>query len=63
MSEHTACFESLSMWKRDTRLEQMRARKGFVKCTDLISVSKVKVKLSLCLTKHRTMKTYWGVEV
>jgi len=22
--------------------------------------SKVKVKLSLCLTKHQTMKTYWG---
>jgi hypothetical protein len=24
---------------------------------------KVKVKLSLCLTKHHVMKTYWGVEV
>jgi hypothetical protein len=24
---------------------------------------KAKVKLSLCLTKHHTMKTYWGVEV
>jgi hypothetical protein len=23
----------------------------------------VKVKLSLCLTKHHAMKTYWGVEV
>jgi hypothetical protein len=23
---------------------------------------KVKVKLSLCLTKHNAMKTYWGVE-
>jgi hypothetical protein len=23
----------------------------------------VKVKLSLCLTKHHTIKTYWGVEV
>jgi hypothetical protein len=22
-----------------------------------------KVKLPLCLTKHHTMKTYWGVEV
>jgi hypothetical protein len=22
----------------------------------------VKVKLSLCLTKHHTMKAYWGVE-
>jgi hypothetical protein len=24
---------------------------------------KVKVKLSLCLTKHYSMKTYWGLEV
>jgi hypothetical protein len=24
---------------------------------------KVKVKLSLCLTKHHAMKEYWGVEV
>jgi hypothetical protein len=24
---------------------------------------KVNVKLSLCLTKHHAMKTYWGVEV
>jgi hypothetical protein len=24
---------------------------------------KVKVKLSLCLTKHHAMKTHWGVEV
>jgi hypothetical protein len=24
------------------------------------SVVKVKIKLSLCLTKHHTMKTYWG---
>jgi hypothetical protein len=23
----------------------------------------IKVKLSLCLTKHHAMKTYWGVEV
>jgi len=27
------------------------------------SKAKVKVKLSLCLTKHESMKTYWGVEV
>jgi hypothetical protein len=25
----------------------------------LIKVKKVKVKLSLCLTKHNAMKTYW----
>jgi hypothetical protein len=24
---------------------------------------KVNVKLSLCLTKHHTMKAYWGVEL
>jgi hypothetical protein len=24
---------------------------------------RIKVKLSLCLTKHHAMKTYWGVEV
>jgi len=24
---------------------------------------KVKVKFSLCLTKHHPTKTYWGVEV
>jgi hypothetical protein len=28
-----------------------------------LCLSKVKVKLSLCLTKHHAMKTYWGVEV
>jgi hypothetical protein len=27
------------------------------------SSRKVKVKLSLCLTKHHVMKPYWGVEV
>jgi hypothetical protein len=25
--------------------------------------NKVKEKLSLCLTKHHTMKAYWGLEV
>jgi hypothetical protein len=25
-------------------------------------MSEIKVKLSLCLTKHHTMKAYWGVE-
>jgi hypothetical protein len=28
-----------------------------------LSSIKVKVNLSLCLTKHHAMKTYWGVEV
>jgi hypothetical protein len=26
----------------------------------LMKIAKVKVKLSLCLTKHHAMKTYWG---
>jgi hypothetical protein len=34
-------------------------RQAFVMLVKL----KVKVKLSLCLTKNHTMKTYWGVEV
>jgi hypothetical protein len=29
----------------------------------LVYVVKVKVKFSLCLTKHHAMKAYWGVEV
>jgi hypothetical protein len=28
-----------------------------------IREEEIKVKLSLCLTKHRAMKMYWGVEV
>jgi hypothetical protein len=31
--------------------------------TELEGSNKVKVKLPLCLTKHHSMKTYWGVEV
>jgi hypothetical protein len=30
---------------------------------DSRKVKKVKVKLSLYLTKHHTMKTYWGVAI
>jgi hypothetical protein len=29
-------------------------------CVDASVKAKVKVKLSLCLTKHHAMKTYWG---
>jgi len=29
----------------------------------VLLIVKVNVKLSLCLTKHHTMKTYWGVEI
>jgi hypothetical protein len=28
-----------------------------------VNMVKVKVKLSLCLTKHHAMMAYWGVEV
>jgi hypothetical protein len=35
----------------------------FVACTFKYSHRHVKLKLSLCLTKHQAMKTYWGVEV
>jgi hypothetical protein len=31
--------------------------------SDVDKCSKVKVKLSLYLTKHHAMKTYWGVDV
>jgi hypothetical protein len=35
-----------------------------LKAGNLVGTShKAKVKLSLCLTKHRAMKTFWGVEV
>jgi hypothetical protein len=30
---------------------------------DLSDRNKVKIKLSLCLTKYHAMKTYWRVEV
>jgi hypothetical protein len=36
---------------------------GFCCSGVLLLKVKVKIKLSLCLTKHHTMKTYWGVEV
>jgi hypothetical protein len=29
----------------------------------MVEGKKVSAKLSLCLTKHHTMKTHWGVEV
>jgi hypothetical protein len=33
-------------------------------CSRVVKVKvKVKVEFSLCLTKHHTMKTYWGVEI
>jgi hypothetical protein len=34
-----------------------------VKNERMIRNVKVNVKLSLCLTKHYAMKTYWGIEV
>jgi hypothetical protein len=37
--------------------------KTMAKFKHLRTAVKVKVKLSLCLTKHDAMKAYWGVEV
>jgi hypothetical protein len=37
-------------------------RTAFKPKSDKVTV-KLNVKLSLCLTKHHVMKTYWGVEV
>jgi hypothetical protein len=31
--------------------------------SDLGVDGRIKVKLSLCLTKHHAMKAYWGMEV
>jgi hypothetical protein len=33
------------------------------KVSDESNTRQIKVKLSLCLTKHHNMKAYWGVEV
>jgi hypothetical protein len=46
--------------------QTLRVRGSFQDPEGLYLVSfdvKVKVKLSLCLTKHHAMKTYWGVKV
>jgi hypothetical protein len=52
---HVAC-----MWRGEVFtgfwLEDL---KGTDQWEDL-GIGKVKVKLSLCLTKHHVMKTYWG---
>jgi hypothetical protein len=34
-----------------------------VETQEKLTKLKVKVKLSLCFTKHHAMKAYWGVEV
>jgi hypothetical protein len=49
-------------WKRHGRKLSWPVLRGNMYLPYGIEV-KVKVKLSLCLTKHHTMKTYWGVEV
>jgi hypothetical protein len=33
---------------------------GYSLWKDFAAIKVVKVKLSLCLTKHHAMKTYWG---
>jgi hypothetical protein len=37
--------------------------KIFANDTNESKLRKVKVKLSLCLTKHHATKTYWGMKV
>jgi hypothetical protein len=39
--------------RHNTTLQSMRL-------TDHVTLNNVKVKLSLCLSKYRAMKTYWG---
>jgi len=39
------------------------ARSCYISYSDGSETSSAKVKLSLCLTKHHTMMTYWGLEV
>jgi hypothetical protein len=50
---HTT-FQSGSMKRRDQMVDSVVAER---------IILKVKVKLSLCLTKHHAMKAYWGVGV
>jgi hypothetical protein len=37
-----------------------RKQRVFFTFFDFVTLKGKKVKLSLCLTKHHTMKTYWG---
>jgi hypothetical protein len=46
-----------------TELYRTGSRGHVFRMTDSHSAKKVKVKLFLCLTKHHTMKAYWGMEV
>jgi hypothetical protein len=43
-----------------SELEIKSSTSGILALCRAPSANKVKVKLSLCLTKHHTMKTYWG---
>jgi len=44
-------------------MKLVRSLVGYtLKYRHISHASKVKVKLSLCLTKHHAMKTHWGVE-
>jgi hypothetical protein len=51
-----------SIWKNLAKKPHYASRKLQLKCENIVTVRcKVKVKLSLCLTKHLAMKTYWGI--
>jgi hypothetical protein len=49
-------------WQNNRKYNVTLASSGMMSIQDFMSI-KVKVKLSLCLTKHHTTKTYCGVEV
>jgi hypothetical protein len=51
--------EETSKERREARTKGLKSRKK-TKYRNENDMRKVKVKLSLCLTKHHAMKTYWG---
>jgi hypothetical protein len=47
--------------KRGNKNSQQKKSRKVMRCNKLHY--KVKVNLSLCLTKHHAMKTYWGGDI
>jgi hypothetical protein len=62
-NEHGRKKESLLTTIIDAKVTLTKGNEWLI-ATELFGKhGKVKVKLSLCLTEHHAMKTYWGVEV
>jgi hypothetical protein len=63
--QHADCWKADV--KTDCSIRDSRTKVLFtgstVRTSAIKLMVKVKVKMSLCLTKHHTMKTYWGVEM